>query len=55
MAAAALSSVRAGLGRARLAAQAWTDRMRGVERLHYIHIGKTGGTALKAALRELMR
>lgn len=27
--------------------------MRGVERLHYIHIGKTGGTALKAALRAV--
>ena len=53
MAAAALTSVRTGLARTRVAAAAWWDRLRGVERLHYIHIGKTGGTALKAALRAV--
>jgi len=28
----------------------WRDRLMGVKRVHMLHIGKTGGTALKAAL-----
>jgi hypothetical protein len=30
----------------------WHDRLRGRKRLHMLHIGKTGGTALKAALAK---
>jgi len=30
----------------------WYDRARGRKRVHMLHIGKTGGTALKSALRN---
>ena len=53
MAAAGSTKIRARLGRARNRAQASLDRLRGVRRYHYLHIGKTGGTALKAALRAI--
>ena len=53
MAAAGSTKIRARLGRVRTRAQASLDRLRGVRRYHYLHIGKTGGTALKAALRAI--
>jgi hypothetical protein len=31
----------------------WRDRLRGNKRVHMIHVGKTGGTAIKAALSGL--
>jgi hypothetical protein len=40
------------MARASFAAELWHDRLRGVERIHMLHVGKTGGTALKAGLAE---
>lgn len=36
----------------RVRAEQWRDRLLRMSRVHMLHIGKTGGTALMAALRE---
>lgn len=51
-----MPSVRAAVGRraraARAAARAAHDRRAGRARLHFLHVGKTGGTAVKAAFGD---
>lgn len=36
----------------RVRREQWRDRLLGLKRVHMLHIGKTGGTALMAALRQ---